>query len=73
MPGYSVCKIVGGKGGSNNTMKYVTLLFAGVALVVAMVAGMVIVRKRSRREWCFLNEGSLICPQGKSMIFARPF
>ena len=47
MPGYSVCKIVGGKGGSNNTMKYVTLLFAEVALVVAMVA-----------EWSLSEKGA---------------
>ena len=40
-------KIVGGKDGSNNTTMYMTLSFAGVALVVAKVAGMVIVRKRN--------------------------
>ena len=26
---------------------------------------------RNGREWCFLDEGSLICPPGKSMIFHK--
>ena len=50
LPGYSVRKIVGVKDGSNNTTMYMTLLFAGVALMVAMVAEMVIFRKRNGRE-----------------------
>ena len=50
MPGYSVRKIVGVKDGSNNTTMYMTLLFAGVALMVAMVTRMVTARKRNRRE-----------------------
>ena len=50
MQGYSVRKIVGGKDGGNNTTMYMTLSFAGVALMVAMVAGMVIVRKRNGRH-----------------------
>ena len=50
LQGYSVRKIVGGKDGGNNTTMYMTLSFAGVALMVAMVAGMVIVRKRNGRH-----------------------
>ena len=43
-------KIVGVRDSSNSTTMYMTLSFAGVALMVAMVTGMVTVRKRNRRE-----------------------
>ena len=45
---YSVRKIDGEKG--NNTTMYMTLTFAGVALMVAMIVGMIIVRKKNGRH-----------------------